>query len=98
MSWTLTVSDLNEYVRRSLAGDPMLRDILLKGEISNFKRHVSGHLYFSLKDDQARIQCVMFRQDAMSLSFSPADGARVTLRGSVSLYTASGRTAWAPFM
>lgn len=90
MSWTLTVSDLNEYVRRSLAGDPMLRDILLKGEISNFKRHVSGHLYFSLKDDQARIQCVMFRQDAMSLSFSPADGARVTLRGSVSLYTASG--------
>ena len=90
MSWTLTVTDLNEYVRRCLAGDPMLRDVLLKGEISNFKRHVSGHLYFSLKDDQARIQCVMFRQDALSLSFSPADGSRVTLRGSVSLYTAAG--------
>ncbi len=90
MSWTLTVTDLNEYVRRSLAGDPMLRDISLQGEISNFKRHVSGHLYFSLKDDQARIQCVMFRQDAMTLSFSPADGSRVTLRGSVSLYTPSG--------
>ena len=90
MSWTLTVTDLNEYVRRSLAGDPMLRDILLKGEISNFKRHVSGHLYFSLKDEQARIQCVMFRQDALGLSFSPADGSRVTLRGSVSLYAPSG--------
>ena len=59
MSWTLTVSDLNEYVRRSLAGDPMLKDLKLRGEISNFKRHVSGHLYFSLKDEQASIQCVM---------------------------------------
>ena len=90
MSWSLTVSDLNEYVRRSLAGDPMLRDLRLRGEISNFKRHVSGHLYFSLKDEQARIQCVMFRQDAMRLTFTPADGMRVELRGSVSLYTAAG--------
>ena len=90
MSWTLTVSDLNEYVRRSLAGDPMLKDLKLRGEISNFKRHVSGHLYFSLKDEQARIQCVMFRQDASRLTFSPADGMRVELRGSVSLYTAAG--------
>ena len=90
MSWTLTVSDLNEYVRRSLAGDPMLKDLKLRGEISNFKRHVSGHLYFSLKDEQARIQCVMFRQDASRLTFSPADGIRVELRGSVSLYTAAG--------
>ncbi len=90
MSWTLTVSDLNEYVRRSLAGDPMLKDLRLRGEISNFKRHVSGHLYFSLKDEQARIQCVMFRQDAMRLTFSPADGMRVELTGSVSLYTTAG--------
>ncbi len=90
MSWSLTVSDLNEYVRRSLAGDPMLKDLRLRGEISNFKRHVSGHLYFSLKDEQARIQCVMFRQDAMRLTFTPADGMRVELKGSVSLYTAAG--------
>ncbi len=90
MSWTLSVTELNEYVRRSLSGDPMLRDISLKGEISNFKRHVTGHLYFSLKDDQARINCVMFRQDAVSLTFAPRDGARVTLEGSVSLYTAAG--------
>ena len=90
MSWSLSVSDLNEYVRRSLAGDPMLKDLRLRGEISNFKRHVSGHLYFSLKDEQARIQCVMFRQDAMRLTFTPADGMKVELWGSVSLYTASG--------
>ena len=90
MSWTLTVTDLNEYVRRSLAGDPMLKDLRLRGEISNFKKHASGHLYFSLKDEQARIQCVMFRQDAMRLRVSPADGMRVELRGSVSLYAAAG--------
>ena len=77
MGWTLTVTDLNDYVRRSLAGDPILQDISLRGEISNFKRHVSGHLYFSLKDDQSRIQCVMFRQNALTLAFDPADGMRV---------------------
>jgi len=90
MSWTLTVTDLNEYVRRSLAADPMLKDVRLRGEISNFKRHVTGHLYFSLKDENARIQCVMFRQDAQALSFEPRDGDKVELLGSVSLYTAAG--------
>ena len=58
MSWTLTVADLNEYVRRSLAGDPMLKDLRLRGEISNFKRHVSGHLYFSLKDEGGETKIV----------------------------------------
>ena len=59
--WILQVSDLNEYVRRSLAADPMLRSLRIRGEISNFKAHSSGHWYFTLKDDQARIACVMFR-------------------------------------
>ena len=90
MGWTLTVTDLNDYVRRSLAGDPILQDISLRGEISNFKRHVSGHLYFSLKDDQSRIQCVMFRQNALTLAFDPADGMRVVLKGAVSLYVQAG--------
>ena len=86
----LTVSALNEYVRRSLAGDPMLQGIAIQGEISNFKRHASGHLYFTLKDATARIGCVMFRQYAQMLRFVPADGMHVMLSGSVSLYTASG--------
>lgn len=90
MGWTLTVTDLNDYVRRSLAGDPLLQDISLRGEISNFKRHVSGHLYFSLKDEQSRIQCVMFRQSACLLSFEPRDGLRVVLKGSASIYVAAG--------
>lgn len=86
----LTVSALNEYVRRSLAADPMLRSIRLRGEISNFKQHFSGHWYFSVKDEFARIACVMFRQNNLAVSFVPFDGMRVVLEGSVGLYTASG--------
>ncbi len=87
---TLTVEELNEYVRRSLASDPMLHSIRLRGEISNFKRHVSGHWYFSLKDAQSAIACVMFRSAAGSVHFAPKDGMRVVLRGSVGLYAKTG--------
>jgi exodeoxyribonuclease VII large subunit len=87
---TLTVEELNEYVRKSLAGDPMLRGLRLKGELSNFKRHVSGHWYFTLKDSQSAVNCVMFRSAAASVGFSPGDGQRVVLRGSVGLYVKTG--------
>lgn len=88
--WILQVSDLNEYVRRTLAADPMLRSIRIRGEVSNFKAHTSGHWYFTLKDDEARIACVMFRQNAMRMSVRPRDGMAVILSGSVSLYPQSG--------
>ena len=89
-NWTLSVSQLNEYVRVQLASDPVLRDLTVEGEISGFKRAVSGHLYFTLKDDSARVQCVMFRQSAAGLDFRPADGMKVTLRGSASLFVRDG--------
>ena len=88
--WILQVSDLNEYVRRTLAADPMLRAVRLRGEISNFKRHTSGHWYFTLKDERSRISCVMFRQNAMRMSLRPADGMQVIVSGSVSLYAEGG--------
>ena len=88
--WILQVSDLNEYVRRMLSADPMLRSIRIRGEISNFKAHSSGHWYFTLKDDQARIACVMFRQSAIRMSVRPRDGMAVILSGSVSLYPQTG--------
>lgn len=88
---TLTVEELNEYVRRTLASDPMLRGICLRGEISNFKRHVSGHWYFTLKDSQSAINCAMFRQSAMGVSFAPRDGQQVKLYGSVGLYAKTGQ-------
>lgn len=86
----LSVQELNEYVRKLLAGDPMLRGIALRGEVSNFKQHVSGHWYFSLKDEQSRIACVMFRQHNQLLRFVPRDGMRLVLMGSVGLYSATG--------
>ncbi len=86
----LSVGELNEYVRRSLAADPMLSHTRLKGEISNFKRHTSGHWYFSLKDDTARINCVMFRQHNLSVRLVPRDGLQVVLTGSVGLYPRDG--------
>ncbi len=86
----LSVSDLNEYVRRSLAGDPMLQHIAVRGEISNFKPYSSGHWYFSIKDEMSRLACVMFRQHNMSLRFMPKDGMKVVLTGSAGLYVSSG--------
>ncbi|MEG2710316.1 MAG: exodeoxyribonuclease VII large subunit [Clostridia bacterium] len=88
--WVLTTSELNEYVRKQLAGDPLLRSLKVRGELTGFKRHFSGHLYFQLKDDKARVQCVMFRQYAQALDFEPRDGMQVTLAGSASLYPATG--------
>lgn len=88
--WTLSVGQLNEYVRKMLAGDPMLRDLRVSGELSGFKRHFSGHLYFTLKDETGRVQCVMFRSSAQSLAFEPQDGMRVTVRGAASLYPQTG--------
>lgn len=87
---TLTVAQLNEYVRRTFASDPMLHNICLTGELSNLKHHVSGHWYFILKDEEAAINCAMFRQAAYSLRFRPENGQRVRLFGSVGLYTKTG--------
>lgn len=86
----LSVSELNEYARKLLAGDPLLRSLEVSGEISGYKHHYSGHRYFSLKDENARVQCVMFRQHALGLDFQPADGMRVTVRASASIYPQNG--------
>lgn len=87
----LSVSNLNEYVSRLLENDLRLRSLRVSGELSGFKRHSSGHLYFSLKDENALIRCVMFRSSAMKLNFEPSDGMQVVLSGSVSLYVKDGQ-------
>lgn len=89
-SRVMTVSELNEYTRRLLAGDPLLRNLEVSGEISGYKHHYSGHRYFTLKDANARIQCVMFRQDGLGLNFEPADGMKVTLCASASVFVRDG--------
>jgi exodeoxyribonuclease VII large subunit len=85
-----TISALNQYLKAKVEKDDALQRILLQAELSNFKRHSSGHLYFSLKDDKSQIAAVMFRSDAMRLAFSPKDGDKVLLEGRVSVYEGSG--------
>ena len=89
-STVLTVQQLNDYVRTLLSRDPLLQKLHVRGEISNFKVHTSGHMYFSLKDRQDRIQCVMFKQNAQNLKFLPKDGMEVIITGRVSIYTRDG--------
>ena len=88
---TLTVSQLNEYLKRTLQLDPMLRRLEIRGEIRNLKFHQTGSVFFTLKDEQAAISCVMYASDAENLSVMPFDGMRVVASGSVSLYVKGGQ-------
>ena len=85
-----TISALNAYLKAKFENDPALARILLQAEISNFKRHSSGHLYFSLKDEKSQISAVMFSSSANKLSFSPKDGDKVLIEGRISIYETSG--------
>lgn len=87
----LTVSQLNEYVRRMFQMDPMLRAIELKGEISNLKFHQSGALFFTMKDENAAISCVMYASDVADLQAMPFEGMRALAGGSVALYARGGQ-------
>ncbi|MDO5300809.1 MAG: exodeoxyribonuclease VII large subunit, partial [Clostridia bacterium] len=88
---SLSVSQLNEYVRRMFQLDPMLRTIEVRGEISNLKFHQTGTLFFTLKDENAAISCVMYAQDAARLQAEPFEGMRAVVTGSVGLYAKGGQ-------
>lgn len=88
----LSVRQLNLYVKSLMEGDAHLQNVAVLGELSNFKDHyASGHFYFTLKDNDAAIRCVMFRAFASRLAFRPQDGMQVVLRGRVSLYEKDGQ-------
>ena len=86
----VTVSDLNRYIKDKIANDENLSQILVKGEISNFKNHYTGHLYFTLKDENSLIKCVCFKTYAEKLTFMPKDGMKVIVLGSVSVFERDG--------
>jgi exodeoxyribonuclease VII large subunit len=90
MQETLSVSQLTRYIKRLFSFDNVLSNVCVTGEISNFKLHSSGHMYFTLKDDQSVIKCVMFRTQNQRLRFRPEDGLKVIARGYVSIYEAGG--------
>lgn len=87
----LSVTALTKYIKRKFDADPHLHHVLVKGEISNFKQHSSGHMYFTLKDDKARILAVMFARENRSMKFMPENGMQVLLSGEVSVYESSGQ-------
>lgn len=86
----LTVTQLTNYLKNLLAGDPVLQEVWVRGEISNFRRPSSGHMYFTLKDDGAALRCVMFRGANRSLAFQPEDGMEVLAAGYIGLYERDG--------
>ena len=85
-----TVSQINGYLKKLLDNNAILNDIWIKGEISNFKLHYSGHMYITLKDEGGVLKSVMFKSAASHLVFMPEDGMKVLARGRISVYEAGG--------
>ncbi len=86
----VTVTDLNKYIKDKIDNDENLNSVLVKGEISNFKNHYTGHLYFTLKDENSLIKCIMFKSSAVNLKFMPKDGMKVIIYGTVSVFERDG--------
>ena len=86
----ITVTQLNSYIKNKINQDEYLKNILVKGEISNFKNHYTGHLYFTLKDENCLVKCVMFKSYAQKLNFAPKDGAKVMVFGAISVFERDG--------
>lgn len=86
----ITVTDLNKYIKNKIDNDEILNNVLIKGEISNFKNHYTGHMYFTLKDENSLIKCVMFKTYTTHLTFMPKDGMKVIILGSVSVFERDG--------
>ncbi|UMZ73949.1 exodeoxyribonuclease VII large subunit [Natranaerofaba carboxydovora] len=87
---SFTVTELTRYVRDILGQNSVLKDLWVRGEISNFKHHSSGHMYFTLKDQGSSLRCVMFKNRNQALDFNPQDGMNVVARGSVGVFERAG--------
>jgi exodeoxyribonuclease VII large subunit len=88
-SWSVT--DLTRYMRELLESDELLQDVWVKGEVSNFSRPASGHLYFTLKDNSASLRCVMWRNATLRQSFTPREGDAIEVHGAISVYEMGGQ-------
>ncbi|AOZ91453.1 exodeoxyribonuclease VII large subunit [Paenibacillus crassostreae] len=87
----LSIKDLNRYIRMKMDSDSVLSDVWIRGEISNFTHHSSGHMYFTLKDESSRIRAIMFGSYNQKLPFLPKEGSRVIARGNVTVYERDGQ-------
>lgn len=86
----ISIGQLTRYIKYKIDNDINLQDVYIKGEISNFKAHTRGHFYFTLKDEEARINAVMFQSSASNVKFMPQDGMKVLISGKISVYPANG--------
>ena len=86
----ISVSQLNNYIKEKINQDDFLNNVYIKGEISNFKHHYTGHMYFTLKDENSLIKCIMFKTYTMNLNFVPKDGMKVLILGTVSVFERDG--------
>ncbi|MDP4092052.1 MAG: exodeoxyribonuclease VII large subunit [Bacillota bacterium] len=91
MQRILSISEINRYIKDIVSKDIILSDVWVKGEISNFKNHYSGHMYFTLKDENSVLKCVMFKSHATGLKFVPDNGMKVIVRGYVSVFERDGQ-------
>ena len=82
----ISVTELNNYIKGKFQEDEYLNNVLVKGEISNFKHHYTGHMYFTLKDENSLIKCIMFKTYTANLNFVPKDGMKVMALGTVSVF------------
>ena len=85
-----SVSDVTKYIKGMFEQERLLQSIFIRGEISNFKKYTSGHCYFTLKDAQSSLKCVMFRSRAQALRFLPVNGMKVVAGGNLSVYERDG--------
>ena len=86
----ISVTELNKYMKDKVANDEYLKSVFVKGEISNFKHHYTGHMYFTLKDENSLIKCIMFKSSTATLTFVPKDGMKVNVLGSVNVFERDG--------
>ena len=86
----LTITAITRYLKYKFEQDSNLMQVYIKGEISNFKAHTTGHYYFSLKDDNSKINAIMFRTNTSKLNFIPKEGMKVLVSGSIRIYEATG--------
>ena len=86
----LSISQINEYIRSTMDKDPLLANVAVRGEISNYKLYPSGHHYFTLKDENAALKCVMFKGNAFRLRFRPENGMKIIATGKISVFPRDG--------
>jgi exodeoxyribonuclease VII large subunit len=91
VKYVLSVTEINKYIKEIISKDIVLSNLWVKGEVSNYRPHYSGHMYFTLKDDKSLIKCVMFKSYASRMNFKLENGMKVIIKGYISVFERDGQ-------